>query len=179
MPWLGIDSVQSALGHVGGAAQDVQLLQHDHIRAVLVRGDRGSQARAAAAHDHHVAGVLGVLGRGLLGLGLERLQIQPGIGQGGFRAAQDCARGDGRAGDDVHSQALLVHDALGHAVDGDLAHADGLVLVGHLNLRDLVAVHGDGHGDRSVMAGSGGFVNLLFSHRQAQTANGQHQRQSD
>lgn len=56
----GVNRVERALGDVGGAAGNAQLLQNDDLCAVLLGGDGSRKAGPAAADNDHV-GVIGQL----------------------------------------------------------------------------------------------------------------------
>ncbi len=159
---LRVHGVQRALGHVGGAAGDAALLQHDDVRAGLHGRDGRGQARTAAAHDAHVGVVGGFDGRLLGSRGLFQRLEGPGLLGAFLQALLQRHGGQGSAGHGVDVDGLVVHDLIGEGLQGIGAHAQGLLVARGVDGGDGVVGEGDRDGVGRVVAGDLGGVGAGF-----------------
>ena len=155
-----LEAVLRKLGHhvVAGrglrvAAGHRQLLHQEDLRAVVGRGQRrGHAAHAAADHDD-VRLIARHLGRGrrLLHHRAELL-AQAGLLDAVLRAGEDRGAGHGRARHAVHEHALRLENLAGELLNGDGAHADGLLLAHDGDIRHLSVFDGDAHAHLAAKA---------------------------
>ena len=108
----GFRGVHAAGGAHGVAAGHGLAFYEDDVLAGFGSGDGGRHARAARAHDDHVARI-GCILRLFLGggdgLGVVS-RIQPRSRQGSGSSSQDSIRSNGCTGDDVHGQRVILRD---------------------------------------------------------------------
>ena len=159
-----VGRVVDAAVDVGIAAQDVGLFDDDHaLRAVLQRGDRRGQTRAAAAdHDHVGLDLIGLAGH-FLGRRLEGLHVDARLGQRVLHGLLDAVGGEGCAGQAVHRDELGFDDPPGHLRHGDRSDVVGLRVAGDGHVGDFAILNGDIHVDIAVAPEGRAVVDIALS----------------
>ena len=160
----GLAGVHAAGGAHGVAAYHGLALHDHHALARVGSGDGGGHARAARAHDNHVAAAHQVLNGALVHSHVIGFGVHARGGQGGLDGLKDRVGGDGRAGHRIHGDAAGLGHVGGHQFDGLGAHALGLAraLGGHRG--DGAVGQGHGHGHLAAKAlGRAGEVAADFS----------------
>ena len=148
---LGVNGVECALGDVGGAAVDVDLLEHDDLGARLSCGNGSDEASATCA-DHGDVGVVGVLDHiGGTVDGLELLGAACLLGAVLDAAEKRVAR-DAGARHGVNVERLGLDDLMGERLERVLAHADGLVVARAVDVRQSILGERARHRERRVVA---------------------------
>ena len=148
---LRVNGVECAFGDVGGAAVDVDLLEHDDLGARLSRGN-GSDEAGATGTDHGDGSVVGVLDHiGGTVDGLELLGAACLLSAILDAAEKRVARNAGaRHGVDV--ERLGLDDLMGERLKRVLAYADGLVVARAVDVGQSILGERARHGKRCVVA---------------------------